>query len=114
MNIISAMKASNNVEFQAAVKALSPILTDQKVSVAEKRGTINKVVAQLSEKTFNKSFILDSIIAWINVKEDVCKQYANTNLQVQGIIYWLPRMLNHRDKLEKYVNKYRKQYGLKL
>lgn len=114
MNIVSAMKASNDKEFQPAVRALSPILTDKTVSVEEKRKCINKIVSQLSDKTFNKSYIQDVIISWINVKKEISELYADTKSQVDFILTWLPRMAEHRDKIEKYVKTYRKQLGLKL
>ena len=46
------------------------------------------------------------------MKEDECKKFANTEVQVNSILSWLPRMVYHKDKLTKEVGKHRKQYGL--
>jgi hypothetical protein len=116
-SIKSKIQASNNKEFQSATRVLSPMFEEAKngnISIQELRSAINGAVGELSEETFSKDFIADTILSWINVREDVSKQFPDTNTQVQSILLWLPRMAWHKDRLEKYVNKYRKQYGLKL
>lgn len=113
-SIKSKLQASNNAEFQNTIRVLNPIFLDATATVQDKRSAINSVVNELSDETFSKDFVVDIIISWINVKEDISKQFADVDSQVQSILAWLPRMAEHKDKLEKYVKKYRKQFGLKL
>ena len=100
-------------EFGMMARAILPIMTDANVSRDEKRQTLNNLVNELSDKTFTNSMVVKQIMQIINMKEDVCKEFTDAQSQVEGILLWLPRMSQHRDKLEKEVRNHRKQYGLK-
>lgn len=113
MDIFSASRAGTNAELKGMMedfKTQVPALNGNRTAI---RKLLNDKVNKFTDKTFNKSYTADVIIAYINVKEYVCKEYKDTKSQVDGILEWLPRMEKYRDKLEKYVKKYRKEYGLK-
>jgi hypothetical protein len=95
-------------------RAILPIMTDAEVSRDTKRKTLNTLVIELSDRTFANGMVAKQIMEIINMKEEVCKEYDDTNAQVVGILSWLPRMSVHRDKLAEEVKKHRKSYGLKL
>jgi hypothetical protein len=99
-------------EFGLAAKAMQPTMSDPAISREDKRETLNAYVNTLSEKCFQNTLVGDQIVIIINMKEDVCKEYPDTQSQVDGIISWLPRMAYHKDKLVKSVAKNRKEYGL--
>ena len=101
-------------EFGMLARVILPIMTDAKVSRDEKRQTLNNLVNELSDRTFANGMVVKQIMEIINMKEEVCKEYDDTNAQVVGVLSWLHRMAQHQDKLEKKIRKHRKQYGLKL
>ena len=111
-NLITSYPALQ--EFGLVAKAILPLMTDVNVSRTEKRGILNDAVNGLSDKTFNNSMVADQIMIIINMKEDVCREYPDTESQVNGILEWLPRMSKHRDKLYRKVKQSRKSFGLKL
>jgi len=115
MDIFGLVKNySATQELSLSLQSVQNIMTDQKVSRGEKRKTLNMVVDELTPKTFENKFVAEQIITVINMKEDVCKEYSNTESQVNGILSWCPRMKFHRELLVKAVNKNRKKFGLKI
>lgn len=113
MDIFSASRAGTNAELKGLMEDFKnqvPALNGNRTAI---RKLLNDKVNALTDKTFNKSYTADVIITYINAKEYICKEYPDTKSQVDSILEWLPRMKKYRDKLEKYVSKYRKQYGLK-
>ncbi len=108
MSIFSAMQ-----ELGISLRAIQPIMTDAKELREKKRRTLNMMVNELSEDTFKRGFVINQIMPIINMKEEICKEYTDTEGQVEGILRWLPRMRKHQDKLKKEVNKHRKKFGLK-
>lgn len=113
MDILGLIKNySGAQELSLALQSVQNIMTDSKASRTEKRKTLRMVVDGLSEKTFNSKFVAKQIITVINMKEDVSKEYQNTESQVQSILGWLPRMKQHRGLLVTAVTKNRKQLGL--
>ena len=101
-------------EFGVVARVILPVMKDATISRSAKRKTLSDAVDSLSEKTFSNSIVVSQIMTIINMKEDVCKEYKDTEAQVNGILSWIPRMKQHRDVLKKEVAKHRKQYGLKL
>lgn len=101
-------------ELGVFLKPIQPTMTDPKVSREEKRTTLNIMVETLSDKTFKNGVVATQIMQIINMKEDVSKEYPDTESQVKGILSWLPRMEYHKDKLTKEVARHRKLYGLKV
>ena len=101
-------------EFGLMSQTILPIMKDPDASRELKRSTLDMMTKELSEKTFQKDFVADMIMEIINMKEEVCKEYEDTESQVNGILSWLPRMEYHRGKLTKAVSKNRKHYGLKV
>jgi hypothetical protein len=112
MSKLNLLMACRDKEFQALVKVIKPIITDPNISRNEKRKTLNGVVNELSENAFKKNDVAEAIIFMINMKEDVCKEFQSVSEQVDGILFWMPRMKYHRDKLEKAVTENRKKYHL--
>jgi len=101
-------------EFSLALQAIQPIMTDSNASREEKRNTLNMMVNELSDSTFKMKPIAEQILTIINMKEDVCKEYADSEAQTDGILEWLPRMKEYRGLLLEEVQRHRKQYGLKV
>ena len=101
-------------EFGRLAQAILPIMKDADVSRDEKRKILNDLVNELSDRTFGNPLVVKQIMIIINMKEEVCKEYANTDSQVNGILSWLPRMAKHREVLKEEVAKHRKQYGLQI
>ena len=101
-------------EWGNIAKAILPIMTDATASVEEKRKALNMAINELSEKSFNNQIVVNQIMTIINMKEQTCRMYSNTEAQVKGILSWLPRMEKHKDILTKEVKKHRKQYGLNI
>jgi hypothetical protein len=100
-------------ELSKCANVILPTMKDPNVPREEKRKMLNVLVNELSEKTFMNGMIADQIITIINMKEEVCKEYSDTESQVFGIIEWTPRMAYHKDRLIKAVRKNRIDYGLK-
>ncbi len=88
-------------------------MLDSELSRGEKRKILNDMVNGLSEKCFNNDTVADQIIIIINMKEEVCREYKDTQSQVNGILEWLPRMVKYKNKLTKAVSKSRKSFGLR-
>lgn len=101
-------------EFRLALDAIAPIMTDPDETRETKRKTLNMMVSELSEDTFKLKPVAEQIMTIINMKEDVCREYPDSDAQIDGILLWLPRMREHRDMLLKEVDKHRKGYGLKV
>ena len=99
-------------ELQNGLKAIEPVLKDPSIPRQEKRKTLNQMVENLSDKTFEQGYVANIIIRMINMKEEICKQFKNTDAQVVEILSTMPRMAKHRDKLNDTVKSYRKQYKL--
>ena len=93
---------------------IQPLMTDKNEPRETKRKILCGMVDSLSDKTFNLEPIVEKIITVINMKEDVCKEYPDSESQVNGILEWLPRFIKYKDKLFYEVNRNRKQYGLKV
>ncbi len=100
-------------ELQFALQAIQPIMTDPNESRESKRSTLNMMVNELSEDTFKLKPVAEQIMTIINMKEDVCMEYPDTESQVNGILSWLPRFQYHRDLLFREVKKHRNEYKLK-
>jgi len=101
-------------ELQYALNTIKPIMTDTEASREEKRKTLCMLVDELSEGTFNLKFIAEQIMTIINMKEEVCKEYPDSETQVEGILEWLPRMDTYRGLLLNEVKAHRKSCGLKV
>lgn len=108
MSIFGALQ-----EFSQAVQVLNPIMQPS-VPRTQRRKTLNAVLNELSEDTFNRGAIGKRIVKMnmIDMSEEISKKYVNADAQVDGVISWLPRMKVHRDRLLKEVSKRRKKYGL--
>lgn len=100
-------------EFSLALQAIQPIMTDPNEPRGKKRETLNMMVDALSEKAFKLKPVAEQVMTIINMKEEVCGEYPDSEAQVEGILGWLPRMAGHRDMLLGEVKRHRKQYGLK-
>lgn len=105
---------SSAAEFGNASRAILPIMKDPKSTLRKKRSALNMMVNELTDGTFKSGFVIKQIMTIINMKEEVCREYKDTKAQVDSILGWLPRMKQHRKKLEKEVGKHRKQCGLKV
>ncbi len=101
-------------EFRIGLVAIQPIMTDPKESREKKRETLNMMVNELSENTFKLKPIIEQIMTIINMKEEVCKEYPDSETQTDGILSWLPRMKIYRLMLIAEVKRNRKSYGLRL
>ncbi len=101
-------------EFEIGLEAIKPIMTDATASREEKRSTLCMMVDQLSADTFKLQPIVKQIMTIINMKDDVCKEYADSETQTDGILSWLPRMKMHRKLLLNEVKAHRKEYKLKV
>lgn len=101
-------------EFGNMANAIKPAMMDTTLSRDDKRALLNEGVNELSEKTFKNKIVAEQILIIVNMKEDVCKEYPNTEAQVQGVLEWLPRMSEHRELLTTKVRKARNSFGLKL
>jgi hypothetical protein len=78
----------------------------------KKRKTLCKFVDGLSEETF--AVYVPQIIEIINMKEDVCNEYGDSESQTDGVLKWLPRMKEHREVLSETIREHRQKYGLKI
>ncbi len=103
-------KSANELRF--ALYAILPVMTDPNIPRDGKRQTLSMMVDELSEETFKLKPVAEQIMTIINMKEDVCKEYPDSESQVNGILEWLPRFKQHRDLLLKEVKNHRRQYGL--
>lgn len=101
-------------EFRVGLQAIAPIMTDPDETREAKRSALNMMVNELSDKAFSLKPIVVQIFTIINMKEDVCREYADSEAQVEGILGWLPRMREHHDMLLAEVRKHRHEYQLKL
>ena len=101
-------------EFRFALNAIQPIMTDPEVLRDEKRKTLSMMANELSEKTFKLKPVARMIMTIINMKEDVCQEYTDSEEQTEGILGWLPRFKEHRGMLLQEVKRHRKDYGLKI
>ena len=101
-------------EWGNIAKAILPIMKDASATVEEKRKALNMAVNELSEKSFDNRIVVNQIMSIVNMKEQVCRMYADTEAQVKGILSWLPRMEQHKDILIAEVKKHRKQCGINL
>lgn len=101
-------------EFRYSLEVIRPTMTDPKESRDTKRKVLNTMVETLSESTFKLAPVAEQIMEIINMKEDVCKEYKDTEAHVNGVLSWLPRMKMHRERLKNKIEKQRKRYGLKI
>jgi len=110
MSLFSALQ-----EFTYAANILSPLLVPS-VTREERRKALNVVINELSDDTFKRGVIINRMLKMnmIDMSEGISKQYNNAEAQVEGIISWMPRMKQHRDKLKKAVVKHRKEYKLNI
>jgi len=101
-------------EFQSVCEAIQPIMVNPQETREKKRQTLNMMVNELTEGAFKLKPIIEQIMFIINMKEDVCREYSDSESQVDGILEWLPRMRKHRGILVKIVKEHRGKYGLKI
>ncbi len=101
-------------EMGLLAKGIVNIMTDPSTSREDKRKTLNSLVNELSEKSFQNGLVADQIMIIINMKQEECEKFEDTNAQVAEILSWLPRMEFHKKRLNDKVSKSRKSYGLKL
>jgi hypothetical protein len=105
-----AMHPKAAQEFSLSLQAIQPVMTDLKASREDKRMTLNAMVNQLSENTFKLKPIAEQVMTIINMKEEVCREYLDSEAQVEGILAWLPRFKEHREMLLGEVKRQRKQW----
>ena len=74
-----------------------------------KRKTLCEFIDSLSKETFEQ--FIPEIMVIINMKKDVCKEYADSQAQVAGILAWLPRMKAFKDMLHEVVKQHRQKHG---
>ena len=101
-------------EFGIAANIIKPTMVDPTVSRNVKRRTLSAITDTLTEKTFQNSIVAGKIMEIINMKEEVCKEYPDSESQVEGILSWLPRFRKYKGMLLESVKNNRKQCGLKL
>lgn len=101
-------------EFSLCLQAIHSIMTDPKASRDEKRQVLNTMANELSEKAFKLKPIAEQIMTIINMTEEVCQEYTDSEEQTEGILGWLPRMKEHRGLLLAEVKRHRKEYGLEI
>lgn len=99
-------------EFSLVLQAIQPIMTDAESTREEKREALNMAVNELSEDTFKLKPVAEQIMTIINMKEEVCREYLDSNAQTNGILEWLPRMKLHHIILLDEVKKTRQRFGL--
>jgi hypothetical protein len=109
MSLLSALQ-----ELAKYSNVIKPVMTDPEIPRTVKRKTLNDMVEMLTPNTFKQGIVADQIMLIINMKEEECKLFSNTEMQVNSILVWLPRMSLHRDKLYKKVANNRKNYGLEV
>jgi len=102
---------SMQAEFGKGAAKILGVMLNPFVSKKKKRETLCKFVEGLSEDTFNAYPL--QVIEVINKKEKVCKEYTDSEAQVDGILEWLPRMKNHRELLVAVIREHRIKYRLK-
>ena len=117
-SLVDAFKAllhqSETMEFRMQLLSIEPILKDPILTRQNKRKALNRLVENLSEKTFKLDFIANMIIGMINMRKEVCQEFKNTDAQVNDILATMPRMKLHKDKIAQKVQYYRRQYNLSL
>ena len=96
-------------EFGYFARAIAPVMVSQSISVKDKRKTLNASINNLKEKSFSNRFVAIQIIIIINMKEEECKKFIDTEEQVDSILKWLPRMELHRDRLTNKVKSNRRK-----
>jgi hypothetical protein len=96
------------------LRTIQPVMTDPNIPREQKREALCTMVDSLSEKTFKNAVALKSIMVIINMKEEECKLFSDTQVQVDSILTWLPRMKEHQDKLFNEVKEHRIKYGLNI
>lgn len=101
-------------EFSLSLQAIQSIMTDPNETSEVKRETLSTMVNELSDKAFNLRVIAEQVMTIINMKQEVCKEYPSVDVQVDGIIEWLPRMAKYRDMLIDEVTKQRRKFSLQL
>ena len=101
-------------EFRFALNLIAPVMSNPEETREEKRATLNILVQELSDSAFKLKPIIEQIMTIINMKEDVCLEYPDSEAQTDGILGWLPRMKEHRELLLSEVTKHRKAYKLKV
>ena len=101
-------------EFKFALDAIAPVMNDQRETRENKRKTLNMMVNALTEETFKLLPVAEQIIGIINMKQDICMEYADSQSQVEGILEWLSRMKAYRDILLGEVKNHREEYQLKV
>lgn len=99
-------------EFGNMARAIQPAMVDPTISREDKRALLNEGVNGLSEKTFKNKIVAEQILVIVNMKEEICRDYPNTEAQVNGVLSWLPRMSQHREMLTDKVKKARQTFGL--
>ncbi len=97
-------------EFRVAIGTIQPIMVDGAKGREEKRKTLCGMVDSLSDGCFAR--FVPQIIGIINMGEEVCREYSDSESQVRGILGWLPRMEKFHSKLLKEVKKQRRKYRL--
>ncbi len=99
-------------EFSFGCQAILHIMSNPQETRNSKREALNMMVNELSEKTFKLLPVIEQVITIINMKQDVCEEYTDSESQTDGILEWLPRMKNYRGVLFKEVKKHRGNYQL--
>jgi molecular chaperone DnaK (HSP70) len=99
-------------EFGFMLKAAEPVLRNDMATREEKRRSFAILVDSLSDETFKDKYIGKQLIVMINMKEEICKEFSNSESQIKDILTRLPRMQYHIKEITKAVNKRRKEYKL--
>lgn len=114
-SVISMLRHPREVhEFSLACQVILPIMADPKETRDIKRATLNMMVSELSDKTFSLKSVAKQIMTIINMKQDACEEYVDSNAQTDGILEWLPRMKEHRGILLEEVKRHREEYRLNI
>lgn len=78
----------------------------------KKRKALCKIVDNVSKDLF--PLCVPCIMQTINMHKEVCEEYEDSEVQVDGILGWLPRMEEYRELLLEEVKQRRQKYGLKI
>lgn len=96
-------------EFLQGALKIQPVLINPFKSKEKKREALCGFVDGLHKDTFVQ--FIPQITEMINMKKDVCKEYADSKAQVEGILKWLPRMKDFEDLLLEVVKQHRQKHG---
>lgn len=109
-DLINQLDTSTSAALQVWLTSVNKMANNPHLNTNQKRMKFRDMLDELNEATFVAN--VPRIMEIIQRSKDKCEPYANTEEQVQEILQWLPRLVQHKEVVTIIIEERRRRYKL--